>query len=286
MYEAVGLDKNNVDAFSGLLRLGMEAEIKYNPFCVGIGLIEEGAPIAAAVGAVEDAMCFNLLSLCVDEGHRRQGVASVLMEYLCDRCLEAEVRTIFAEYPKLDWLEGLDEFLQEYGFEKEELGDCLYSVRLSELKNLAIFNIEVKNSNMKESVIDFESFPDFKLKAFAARLNYQGKPYLADLLELNKMDGRLSLVYTDKQADDIRAVLCASRRDGGVQIDWVYGNQKESASLLYLFRAFYEGLKREAKEDLVISMATVTPESRKLAEGILKDYAKVSEPWVRRWAPI
>lgn len=84
------------------------------PGTVSIGVMQDGALIAGAVGCMTAFKIFYLSTVYIEEGRRRRGIGSALME-----CVEARAAALGATMVRLDTFDWQGaEFYKKLGYEQ------------------------------------------------------------------------------------------------------------------------------------------------------------------------
>ncbi|MCQ2495689.1 MAG: GNAT family N-acetyltransferase [Lachnospiraceae bacterium] len=273
------IDRTNMTAFERLMPDADYKNIKTNPDCFALGMIddEQGDIAIAAICGVIDADSFKINSLFVMDEYRRQGIAENLIYALISKCADAEIYYIYCDFPYDDMPE-LYEFFKAMDFSEEPLAACRGDITIGTAKTLKNLQMD-KVSSEQNKVMSFSKISPSIIKAFAGRMYKNGTVYLGDYLAEKAVDMELSLAYMN--GDDIDAMLVADKAEDEIVIRWAFADSKNPALLLVTLREFFKRLAEKYPDDTIVTTAAVTELSSKLMHAITGGKAEIVEKWIR-----
>ncbi len=278
------INKDNIDAFEPFLSPEIKEGI-LSEEVISVGAYDDEAEnvatgvLAGEVGAPDADEAFRIRYLFTDPDRRREGVATLLLDYMSNMCLKQGLEVFVAEYPDDEEYADVAAFFDEAGFDKEDSGVKEYLLYIGKVKELKMFadTADLKPSPM---IKNFAELKRTELKALAGDLYREGNTCFYELLESGILDEELSIAY--RKDDKLCAVMAASVDDDGITVEWVYSDPKEYKLLLPTIKAFAAGLAKKFDDDTAMHITGMTQDAQDLLAGLFKDSISKTTSWVKR----
>lgn len=278
------INKDNIDAFDPFLSPEIREGI-LSEEVVSVGAYDDESEnvatgvLAGEVGSPDSDEVFRIRYLYTDPERRREGVATLLLDYMSQLCLMQDLEVFVAEYPDGEEYGDVDAFFDEAGFDKEDGGVKEYLLHMGKVKELKMF-ADIEEFKPSPMIKSFSEIRRPVLKAFAGELYREGKTCLYELLEGGTLDENISIAY--EKDDKLIAVMAASVDETGVTVEWVYSDPKEYKLLLPTIKAFAAGLNKRFDDDTAMRITGMTQDAQELLKGLFKESIKKTTTWLKR----
>ncbi|MBR5420195.1 MAG: GNAT family N-acetyltransferase [Lachnospiraceae bacterium] len=265
MTEYVKIDEENAMAFRKLIVSGAYPFLLM-PDIFAIGVTEDNVAIAAEVFRIGDDGGAELLSICVDEKYRRQGLASEMLaaaaDFICDR---TDVNRFYCSYDDTGEQEAFIGFLKSFDFNIEEDEDCCIRTTVGDLKQISVLQ-----SSGKSNCIAFEDTTSLQKKMLGSE-DMDLEPYMNE----GVVDGKMSCIMMD-DSQLCGCLIFTNAEDGSLDLSWARNDGDQPENMLKMLRHAVAGAK-DYPEDKKIYIPLLNAQSRKLAEGLLKGHYEKCE---------
>ncbi len=277
------INKDNISAYEPFLTPEIKEAILSGE-AVSIGTYDDEADnvatgvLAGEPGGPEAEEAFRIRYLYVDSERRREGIATLLLDYMSQICLQNGMSVFAAGFLDNGNYKDVEAFLDDAGFDKEDEGVTEYTMRLGDVKKLKMF----ANIDSLKPASQIQSFSEVRravLKGFAGELYRKGNTCLNDLLESGELDEDISLVCTEE--DKIYAVMAASVDEDGVTVEWAYSDPEKYTLLLPTIKAFAARINKYG-DDVEMHITGMTEEAQGLLEGLFKESISKKSKWIMR----
>lgn len=274
------IDDTNLEAYSPFLSTVIKKEIKAEEGVIAIGAYDEEADNVATgvIAGQQEDEAFRIRYLYVDPSRRREGIATFLIDFLSEICLENEISVLFAEYLEDGQTEEVAGFFDYCSFDKEEGDAKEYTMRLGDVKRLKLF-ADIDSLKQTSQIQSFSEMKRALLKGFAGELYRKGNTCLYELLESGELNEDISLAYTEN--DKIYAVMAASVDEDGVTVEWAYSDPEKYSLLLPTIKAFASRISKYG-DDTEMHITGMTGEAQGLLDGLFKESISKKTGWMVR----
>ncbi len=257
MREFVIIDEGNAQAFRKLIPSEVYTFLLI-PDVLALGIVEDNVAIAAVVFRADDEGDAELLSVCVDENYRRQGLGTELMSQAADILTEnVQVTRFFCSYEDAGDKESFVAFLKYLEFSIEEDDAVCIRTTVGDLKQIEI--LKGSGSGKCEAFDDLTTMQKKKLGDEDMDL----APYFRD----GNVDGKMSCAIFDDSAV-IGCLVFTKEKDGSLDIAWARNEGDRPENMILMLRHAVAAAK-DYPDDRMIYIPLLNASSRKLAEGLL-----------------
>ena len=263
--EFVIIDQTNAKAFRKLIPSEVYTFVLM-PDILAVGIVDNYVAIAAAVFRADDEGNAELLSVCVDEKYRRQGLATELMNDAADiLCENANVTRFFCSYEDDGKRESLIAFLKYLDFSIEEDEAACLSTTVGDLKQ-----IEVLKGGGSEKCEALSNLTSRQIKTLS-----EEEMDLASYFRDGIVDGKMScVIYEDNAVKG--CLIFTKEEDGSLNISWARNEGDRPENMLRMMRHAVAAAK-DYPDDKKLYIPLLNASSRKLAEGVLAGHYEKCE---------
>ena len=265
MREFVIINEENAQAFRKLIPSGVYTFLLM-PDMLALGAVEDNVAIAAAVFRADDEGSAELLSICVDEKYRRQGLGTELMSDAADILSEsAEVTRFFLSYEDTGAQEAFKAFLKYLEFSVEEDEAVCICTTIGDLKQIGV--LQGGGSEKCESFAELTSIQKKRLAEEEMDLT----PYLKD----GVIDWKMSCtVFEDSTL--IGCLVFTYEKDGSLNLSWARNEGDRPENMLLMLRKAVAAAK-DYPDERKLYIPLLNASSRRLAEGLLEGHYEKCE---------
>ena len=233
------------------------------PHTYAAGAVQDGVACGVLVFRA-DELTADILWLAVAETHRRQGIATGLIDFLCRSAWETGTALLctFAA-PNRD--APLCRLLTRRGdFTVTETEDYICRFPCRELADIKLPAVPADGCQMEP----FYQLPEHARRAFFTPLKEDNAAFAHGLQEEEaQMLAPLCLCMTEHGA--VQAAIFCQNQDGNVLLRFAWASPGHPYALAALTGRLRELLVKAADKVPYLCIAAVTPESRKLTEILL-----------------
>uniref|UniRef100_UPI00405620BC GNAT family N-acetyltransferase n=1 Tax=Agathobacter sp. TaxID=2021311 RepID=UPI00405620BC len=239
---------------------------------LALGAIVDGTACGILAVSAEEANILFLQHLFVDEGFRRRGVATALLNELYRIAKESKTDLCYCQYVEDEVTEGIKPCLTSNSYEQEQWKNPVYVTAFGDLpKKIFERKIKISNGNLSPLSEVTNRAWNGLLKKMEMLPNEEGtvpelKPKAVydqkvSFLLMNNGEAEGCILFEKEEEAYILAYFCMLKRTA-------------SAEMMGLFLASYEAMKTLCSDDTPIYINALTQTAQKMAVQMTEGKAK------------
>lgn len=271
------LTREQLNALTPLLP---EAEQAVNAADIyAIGAVKNNCICGILVFRADGELLIDIQYIAVAEACRRQGIATGLLDFLCESAWESTT-AVFCTFAAKDWNEPLCRlFIRRGDFTLTETEDYICRFPCRELSKVRLTVAPPAGTR----IAPFYDLPKQVQRRFLNDMKKDSFEFSAGICaEREQMFRPLCLCVVDT-AENVQAAFFCQRRGHDVELSLAYGTPGHVHALAALVSHLRELLLSTGDCVPYLRIATVTPQSRKLIDKLLPEREIIQKFYTACW---